>query len=382
MPVHLISKMHQTPVHQAIIKRLTKRRVPSSLLVELTLSKDPVAIRLARERLETIHPAFLKRVSTEHLEEMNTVFEGLSSVVCQTLAKRYFNQKSVKKLEEMVRYGEGDNFIEARKRLLLLYAQQGSIGREQFETFVKKLGPIDSNPHAFWFLQKGPQFFRGKATSTKSDQELLKVLVGKKFEKSPKVRGHQFNFKMAHQKELEHVSRLLERKFGQKYIGLVIVGSLSKGYSTKKSDVDYFVIATDPRILRDFERYALQQKLKLCWHPSTPRPARFISPQSLKQLSTLTDRITFDRASAFFHGTFLGDAQRFRTLQQQLFNQMNEGKWNELREFIQRHEMSLDKGFIREGIQNFRDQTRLKVKSIGNIPPNFTTMTRLFDKKK
>ena len=115
---------------------------------------------------------------------------------------------------------------------------------------------------------------------------------------------------------------VLRLEFGDDFVGITIVGSTAKGYATPKSDLDYAVIASNPKILSIFRELA--KDLRLCTEhyvtPASPENQRFL-----------------------FHGLFFGDRRLLEQRQAGLINNISEADWNAVIGQIASHEVNLSK---------------------------------------
>ena len=108
-------------------------------------------------------------------------------------------------------------------------------------------------------------------------------------------------------------------------VGLLVLGSLSKGYWIPSSDLDWGLIFTNMKtkdknaLTEDFTREAQERGFKLCVDHSldASSPAN-CSPESLE---------------IAFNGLFFGDRERLKELQSKIIEAVNEDKWNQIRQY-------------------------------------------------
>jgi len=108
-------------------------------------------------------------------------------------------------------------------------------------------------------------------------------------------------------------------------VGLLVLGSLSKGYWIPSSDLDWGLIFTNMKtkdknaLTEDFTREAQERGFKLCvdYSLDASSPAN-CSPESLE---------------IAFNGLFFGDRERLKELQSKIIEAVNEDKWNQIRQY-------------------------------------------------
>lgn len=377
MSSHRISGSFQTLQNKAIIKRLTKKRVSGEWITHLAFTSDPIMQRIVRERLQTLNRNSFHSFSTAQLDALNHSLNGSVPAVCEELAVRYARERNVSALEKMVVEGDSNDFIASRKRLLVLYREMRKKGRNRFKAITQTLEKDQTSIRGMWFKTRGVAFMKGDTTPFQSNFQKAFLygagdFIGNRIVRKP----------MMFKAQLEDITQRLSDRFGKKFGGLIIVGSLSKGYSNATSDIDYFIMGSDPRVVKTFERYAKGHSLRLCWDPGLPARSRYISLSNLNRIALLDNHERLSQASALFYGVFMGNTENLSQVQRSLFEQLTEEKWEQLRNFIYQHETNLTKAFNRNNIGGRIHTTRLEIQASANIPPSFAKMKQILSQKK
>jgi len=166
-------------------------------------------------------------------------------------------------------------------------------------------------------------------------------------------------------KTFDEISSKMKRKFGAGFTGIVVFGSMAKGYANPESDVDYAVIASNPVAASAFKDFCKNKGLPLCID-------HYVNP---KEYNT-------SNAAPLFYGLFFGDRKALRRAQRSTFSRMNEEQWNTVRSRILENEAQLTKAFERFGITSKKEQQRLKAAAALRVPPPYKEMKQLLDLKK
>ncbi|MEM0360579.1 MAG: HEAT repeat domain-containing protein [Candidatus Diapherotrites archaeon] len=158
---------------------------------------------------------------------------------------------------------------------------------------------------------------------------------------------------------LKNIASQLKQEFGEQFTGITVFGSTSKGYAQPTSDIDYAIIATNPKAAQRFQEIARQKKLPLCKEHIHVNPTN-----------------TGDKNTAFlFCGLFFGDRTALKTAQKNAFEKMTPWQWNEIREEIHKKETFLEKAFERHQISEKQKQ-RLKAAAALRTPPPHQEMKK------
>ncbi|MEM4598753.1 MAG: hypothetical protein QW400_03635 [Candidatus Diapherotrites archaeon] len=167
-------------------------------------------------------------------------------------------------------------------------------------------------------------------------------------------------------RELKAIDLQLRKKFGRSYVGMIVRGSMAKGYFAPESDIDVIFIGTNPKIE--------MKAIKLCKVHGIRLDAgtRFINPEAVmpRERHIILEKI--------FAGIFFGDIKALRSLQTKVFKGMSKSEWELLRGTIMNKEIAnLEKAFERFGITDPAEKRRI-IASIGyRLPPSYEEMKKL-----
>jgi len=166
-------------------------------------------------------------------------------------------------------------------------------------------------------------------------------------------------------KTFNGIALWMRREFGAGFTGIVVFGSMAKGYAHPESDVDYAVIASNPAAAKKFR--------ETCESLSLPLDREhYVNPKERNP----------SNATPLFCGLFFGDRKSLKKAQQTAFENMNEQQWDNLRREIFEQEATLNKAFERHGITSKREQQRLKAAAALRVPPPYEEMKRLLKLRK
>lgn len=167
-------------------------------------------------------------------------------------------------------------------------------------------------------------------------------------------------------RELKAIDLQLRKKFGQSYVGMVVRGSMAKGYFAPESDIDVVFIGTTPKIEIKAHKLCKTHGIRL------DAGTRFINPEAVmpRERHIILEKI--------FAGIFFGDIRALRSLQMKVFRGMSRSEWELLRSTIMNKEVAnLEKAFERFGITDPAEKRRI-IASIGyRLPPSYEEMKKL-----
>ncbi|MFH0973710.1 MAG: nucleotidyltransferase domain-containing protein [Candidatus Micrarchaeota archaeon] len=152
-------------------------------------------------------------------------------------------------------------------------------------------------------------------------------------------------------KRLEEVAAQLKKEFGRNFVGVTVVGGTAKGYATPESDLDYAVIASNPKVLARFRELA--EDLRLC-------AEHYVSPASPENKRFL------------FHGLFFGDRKLLEQHQAEVVNNISEESWNSIREKIADKELELSKASSRFGLSDAEAERLALAARLLRVPPELS----------
>ena len=176
------------------------------------------------------------------------------------------------------------------------------------------------------------------------------ILLG---EKEPIVANPDLKTIVKKFDEVQRISDDLKKQFGDRFVGIVIVGSTTKGYATPESDIDYVVIG-------DLSKNEIQIKsnLKLHFvHMAIPRA------HDLWALSAL------------FNGIFFGDKELLLQKQREFIKWVTPKQWDFVRGMIYSQESKLSKAFERSNLSE-REKRRIFSKTALRVSPRYDEMKR------
>jgi HEAT repeat protein/predicted nucleotidyltransferase len=165
---------------------------------------------------------------------------------------------------------------------------------------------------------------------------------------------------MKRARRLQEITRQLEKEFGEKFIGITVVGSTAKGYVTSLSDLDYSVIAEDREVLTRFKELA--KDLPLCGE-------HYVSPKDKREERCL------------FYGLFFGNHDRLLQAQKNVIESIDEAKWDEIRSEIYKYEGG--EGGLSKAPERFKIKaTPLMAASVLlRVPPTLEEMRKIMARR-
>ena len=164
---------------------------------------------------------------------------------------------------------------------------------------------------------------------------------------------------LARMKQLNGIAQSLRGEFGKKFVGIVVFGSMAKGYATAYSDVDYAILATDDVIGKRFRELARKQNVPLC-------KEHYVNPFRANETNV----------APLFYGWFFGNKKALNEVQREAIKNMNEEEWENIREEILIHESTLYKAFERYRIGE-REKRRVQAAAALRVPPSLGEMKKL-----
>jgi len=175
-------------------------------------------------------------------------------------------------------------------------------------------------------------------------------------------------------KKLQEIVQELKNEFSDKFIGITVFGSTSKGYflggDPKShflgSDLDWGIFAKDRKVSREFQNMAKKKSLQLC-HEHYTKISR--------------DGKISGNKDVLFYGLFFGDYEKLRELQRIAIQNMNKGEWDDVRLGIAIYETSLYKAAERFDI------TEEELKKIDlfaillRVPPPYDETIKIIERR-
>ena len=161
--------------------------------------------------------------------------------------------------------------------------------------------------------------------------------------------------------ELQKIADKLKKEFGDKFIGLTIVGSTAKGYSTEESDIDWGIIAKDKIVSEKFR--AMAESLNLCHE-------HYVGVDKNRRISENKDFL--------FYGLFFGDFNELKKLQKAALEHMDEKQWNIIRKKIESNETNLSEAVKRFNILEEEMEKITIFSSLLRVPLSYKKTLELF----
>jgi HEAT repeat protein len=166
-------------------------------------------------------------------------------------------------------------------------------------------------------------------------------------------------------RKLRGIAEKLKERFGDDFIGIVILGSMAKGYLSEESDTDYGIIATDLNVLKEFRKMAEAENL----NPCSPHYAE------------VKENEISGNKNILFCGIFLGDEQKLRKLQKIVIQTTRQDEWDGIRRIIMENETRLFKAAERF---NIPDEGMEKIKicaALLRVPPSYDEMIEIVKRR-
>jgi len=184
-------------------------------------------------------------------------------------------------------------------------------------------------------------------------------------------------------RRLRKISETLEREFGEKFVGIVVVGSFVKGSFGPLSDLDYAVISYSPRAGEKFLELAGEhfghQDMILPTKPETGWEHEVDSEHNVVDPKKANHPV---RRSVFFSGIFFGNRERLSEAQRIVFQNTSKKKWEEMRTVLRNRELDLKKAFERLGTTSKSEQANALKAAALRIPPTYNEMKAIIPKRK
>lgn len=160
-------------------------------------------------------------------------------------------------------------------------------------------------------------------------------------------------------KEVQEINQRLKKKFGDKFIGLVVYGSSAKGYF-ENSDIDSTFIAKEGIVydILDFIANGLPERRLVEFHEQ-------LAIDSNNEVMDL-----FGESAGLFHGIFFGDRKKLVLLQKTLLEKTSENDWDKLREkILDRETENFDKLAERFGLSQEETEKIKLITMLTRTPP-------------
>jgi len=136
---------------------------------------------------------------------------------------------------------------------------------------------------------------------------------------------------------LQEISKTLEKEFDT-YVGIIIVGSLWKGYFQPTSDIDWSILYKDQESGKDscsirprFIELAKNRNINLC--------SKNTSIDTLCTDELISESEDYDKLNGIilFNGLFFGNQKELVTIQKQYLDNTNERHWEQIESLLVSH---------------------------------------------
>ncbi len=134
--------------------------------------------------------------------------------------------------------------------------------------------------------------------------------------------------------KIQEIEKELKQEFGSKFIGIVALGSLEKGYSEPESDLDYGIIAENSEARSAFRKLADKRGLKPCCESYVA---------SIQSSEIRNNYYVGGEKDILFRGLFFGNRKKLIELQLKALQEINNEEWDLFRHTIMRQETRLRK---------------------------------------
>jgi len=165
-------------------------------------------------------------------------------------------------------------------------------------------------------------------------------------------------------RKIEDVARLLKAKFGDRFVGITVFGSIAKGYMNDLSDLDYAIVAEDETILKEFQKHA--KSLNLCIeHYSEVKDSNYLQGD----------------IAPLFYGLFFGDHERLSRIQLTTLEKTSDEEWDKIRMNIFINETNIDKAKKRFGLSDEEERKIKETAALLRVPPTRSESIRVLKKR-
>lgn len=169
---------------------------------------------------------------------------------------------------------------------------------------------------------------------------------------------------------LEDVSKILQEKHKDRFIGFVVFGSIAGGYSLPKSDIDHMLTSLKPedeKIHSEFKSLIKSLNLKPC--------VLYSKYTDIKKFGTVV------HSDQLFQGLFFGNRKKLLELQKQTLKKISKENWDAIRSNITAEETGLEKAANRLQV-NKQKLERIKANlAILRTPPPLKEAREIINKR-
>lgn len=154
---------------------------------------------------------------------------------------------------------------------------------------------------------------------------------------------------------LDQIAMSLEQEFGDKFSGIIIMGSTTRGYAQETSDLDAVVLGSDPQIADKFKNMADQHQIKVCTY-------------CFMQIDDKNDN-NLEQTEKLFTGIYVGNREKLLRFQQQILSKIDQEYWDGMRGLILKVNTDLTKLAVWLSV---KDEEKDKIKTLielNTVPP-------------
>jgi len=172
--------------------------------------------------------------------------------------------------------------------------------------------------------------------------------------KKPLFATSESSFLIDRIRKLEEIALQIKDKFGDEFVGLVALGSTSKGFPRSSSDFDWAVIGKNKKVADYFRVIAEEKGLELCRE-------HYCNIDNKGKLKGTKDSL--------FSGLFFGDYEELARLQLRCLQSITDEKWDKMRRFILKNETNLKKAKERFGLSDEEERKIKETAALLRVPP-------------
>lgn len=180
---------------------------------------------------------------------------------------------------------------------------------------------------------------------------------------------------------LQHIVRGCEQKFKDRFVGLVVVGSLDKGYFDidSESDLDAVILAKDYEVAE----YVYDEGIfvDMCRGIMIAK-AKEKGGKLCDGYVNINDELDDEESAFLFYGLFFGNREKLLDLQKKILNNVDEKKWDEIRKCILGAQTKLFKAAKRFNMNEDKLDRIKQFSALLRVPPSLAETRDIVNSKK
>ncbi|MFH1235059.1 MAG: nucleotidyltransferase domain-containing protein [Candidatus Diapherotrites archaeon] len=385
-----------------------QERTPVQAAVKGALGSDRVLRHLSLETLARVRPLEIAECATENELHEIALLRGLRPQAQKNVnhaLQAILERRGVPKLMEMLS-GEGGQAdpkkSAALQALIKLHSKRGPMGVQGLlETWAKtpewlkpeplnaiiamggralpeleRIGRESQNPHIQETIERlrynighGEMVGEGKTEKKRHASRNPAKKKGKKdllLRRNPAFAAPDLPRLLSTARHLGSFSGKLRQEFGPGFVGIILIGSASKGYFAKESDIDCVVVSDREEAAKRLKQLADDAKIGKT------------GPIWLN--TTIVDKEPNTETAHFlFQGLFFGDRARLKKLQRIAFERLGKDGWENARDLMLRNETLLHQAFERLGITRPDEQRRAIAYATLRVAPPYEEMKKIME---